>query len=77
MKLKKDIEGYALIMAAKKCTGDVIFQSAEGDILNLKSVLSQYLFVTAAIQADFLSAGRVECTNAADYERLSDFLVKE
>ena len=40
MKLKQNIDVNAFLEAAKKCDNEVFFQTTEGDILNLKSLLS-------------------------------------
>ena len=44
MKLKENIDFIDFIKKIKTCKGDVYFCTLEGDRLNLKSVLSQYIF---------------------------------
>ena len=56
---------------------DVFFYSNEGDILNLASTLSQYVFCSIAGQESILESGTIRCENPADYETLSDFLCEE
>ncbi len=44
-KLKKDTDLAKFLIAVKACKNDVFFDSNEGDILNLASTLSQYVFL--------------------------------
>lgn len=60
--------------AAKNCTGDVFFHSVDGDIINLKSLLSQYVLASIACKPGLLRNARVVCTQDEDYAKLSDFL---
>lgn len=46
MKLKKNIEFSALLDALQRCREDVYLDTAEGDHLNLKSTLSQFVFAS-------------------------------
>lgn len=46
MKLKKNINVQAFLETVKKCDGNVYFKTIEGDQLNLKSLLSQYILVS-------------------------------
>lgn len=48
MKLKPNVNIPAFLQAVQSCRGEVCFATQEGDILNLKSVLSQFVF-TAVI----------------------------
>ena len=47
-KLKKDTDLAKFLIAVKACKNDVFFDSNEGDILNLASTLSQYVFCSIA-----------------------------
>lgn len=47
MKLKKRFDITAFMDAVQHCTKDVYFDTADGDHLNLKSVLSQFVFASA------------------------------
>ena len=47
MRLKKDVSTVNFINRVEQCTGEVIYETAEGDRLNLKSQLSKYLFLVA------------------------------
>lgn len=48
MKLKKNINYSEFFRTVQTCEGEVILETPEGDQLNLKSTLSQFVF-TAAI----------------------------
>ena len=63
-----------LIEAAKDCTGNVFFHCEGGDIVNLKSLLSQYVLASIACKPGLLKNARVVCTQDEDYARLADFL---
>lgn len=76
-KLKKDADLTKFLIAVKSCKEDVFFYSDEGDILNLASTLSQYVFCSIAGQESLLESGTVRCENPADYELLADFLCEE
>ena len=47
MKLKKNLDIIAFMSAIEKCGDDVYFETAEGDHLDLKSTLSQFVFASA------------------------------
>ncbi len=74
MKLKEGFEMAAFMDVAKNCTGDVFFHSTEGDIINLKSLLSQYVLASIARKPKLLDNAQVVCTKDEDYTRLADFL---
>lgn len=77
MKLKKDADIAKFLIAVKSCEGDVFFESSEGDVLNLASTLSQYVFCSVAAQPSFLDNGMIRCNEDADYEALAQYLMKE
>lgn len=76
-KLKKDADLAKFLIAVKSCKDDVFFDSSEGDVLNLASTLSQYVFCSIAGQESLLENGTIRCNNSADYTLLSDFLCEE
>lgn len=77
MKLKRLDQYLDFIMAVQDCEADVYFNSAEGDHLNLHSVLSQYLFASICGNRRFLEAGEVECDHLADVKRQQPFFCIE
>ncbi|MBR7016355.1 MAG: polya polymerase [Lachnospiraceae bacterium] len=75
MKLKK-LENYLeFIKTAQKCGGEVFFNSAEGDRLNLKSTFCRYLFASVCGDREFLAGGEIVCSDDADYQILASYLV--
>ncbi len=75
MKLKESVDVKAFLDAAKSCGGDVFFQTTEGDILNLKSLLSQYVLMTILGKNSLLKDSRIICVQESDYEKLADYLM--
>lgn len=77
MKLKQNIDLSAFIKCVEKCDGNVIFETSEGDRLNIKSTLSQFVFAAFIGGTISRPSGVVVCENERDYEHLSDFLTEE
>lgn len=57
-----------------KCKGEVYFSSKDGDVLNLKSALSQYVFATVCNSPDFCLLGEISCDSDEDRELLKKYL---
>ena len=76
MKLKPLDQYIDFIEAVQTCAAYVYFCSEEGDRLNLKSTLSQFLFASICGDRDYLRGGTVLCQNSTDYDRLSSYLVE-
>lgn len=74
MKLKQLKQYIDFFEAVQTCAADVYFCSDEGDRLNLKSKLSQFLFASICGDRDYLRGGSVVCQNEDDYDRLSSYL---
>ena len=74
MNLKEDCNMGDFIEAAKDCVGEVFFHSAEGDIINLKSLLSQYVLSSIACKSGLLKNAHIVCTQDEDYAKLAEFL---
>ena len=74
MRLKENTDLIEFIKTTKKCRQDVFFRTAEGDRLNLKSTLSQYLFSVMSGNRELLENGEIECQEAADYQMLEGYL---
>lgn len=75
MKLRENIDIIAFLKKVKTCRMDVYFNSAEGDHLDLKSDLCQYVLAASAHSSPLVREGTVECMDASDYERLGAFLM--
>lgn len=76
MRLRKDISIPALIRGIRKCSGEVYFTTSEGDVLNLRSPLSTYVFmavISDSTQKNPLN-GEIKCQNPEDYDVLQPFL---
>ena len=75
MKIKKSADLAAFLQRAQSCRHDVYFDTAEGDHLNLKSMLSQFVFAAVAGKLDELSYRIV--ADEEDRELLSPYLSEE
>lgn len=74
--LKRPIDTITFINAVKNCSGDVFLQTKEGNHLNLKSSLCQYIFAFASISdstEDFFKNAELTCDLQEDYRLLSDY----
>lgn len=60
--------------AVRECQGQVLYFSEEGDQLNLKSSLCQFLFSSALLNNPMLLNGRIVCERDEDMLRLQPFL---
>lgn len=74
MHLRKDIDITKFMEDIKKCTGSVHYKTLEGDILDLSSTLSQFIFCTIAIQPQHWNTGIVCCDKKEDYSILGKYL---
>ena len=61
------------IKAIEKCKGDVYLETSEGDILNLKSKLSQMLGLATILSSTEVAEATVRCTNPEDETMLFRF----
>lgn len=77
MKLKKNFDSISFFKAVRQCSGDVWFCTVEGDRLNLKSVLSQFLFSTLITNKPLLGSGFLQFENAEDRTILELFCTKQ
>lgn len=73
MKLKEKLDLTAFFDAVRLCEGRVWFRTREGDCLNLKSQLSQYLFVAAWLEPSRPLDGELTCDRAEDQPLLEPF----
>lgn len=72
--LRDDIDLAAFFSAVNRCNGEVIFLSTQGDRLNLKSALCQYLFTSVYLHRDIELDGTISCEDSADEALLRPFL---
>ena len=73
MRLKEGLDLVAFVRRVKECKGDVFLETEEGDQLNLKSALSQYVFVVLTEQREILRNSIVAC-DSEDQEKLAEFV---
>ena len=71
--LKQPISMSKFLLAVDRCEGEVTFESTEGDILNLKSQLSKYLFLAAAPDTKYLMSGKISC-KSEDASVLTEYI---
>ena len=57
-----------------ECTGTVELVSSEGDRINLKSRLSQYISMVRLLDAEFVKELELVASDPADVERLMRFM---
>lgn len=72
--LRENVNLTAFFSAVNRCKGEVIFLSAEGDQMNLKSTLCQYLFTSAYLHREIRLDGTISCGNPEDAVLLEPFL---
>lgn len=77
MKLKKGVNINEFFETANKGGGDVFLQTTEGDILNLKSLLSRYAVMSIMGNRHLLDSAEIVCVQEEDYKRLAEFLEAE
>ena len=73
MRLKADVNVTEFIRQVERCSQDVFLQTEE-DNLNLKSTLSQYVFVVIEENPGVRGKAQVVCEDEADYELLGAYL---
>ena len=76
MRFRKEIAAQPLLDAVSRCAGEVIFTTPEGDRLNLKSKLCQYVFSLILQNREVMAAAEIVCSNPEDYCLLGDYLEK-
>ena len=65
-----DFDFSKLMEFAAEAQGDVFLKTTEGDVLNLKSRLTQLLVLSGAISKGTLEEATVVCHNKEDESRL-------
>lgn len=77
MKLKSNINCTEFFKRASECQGDIFYHTVEGDHINLKSVLSMYIFAMISTNPGYQLNGEIICDNKNDYEQLADYLIPD
>lgn len=77
MKLKENIDYAEFFRTVQKCAGEVLLVTPEGDRLNLKSTLSQFVFAAAVRGNLNFKDAELRLANPADTSRLEAFTREE
>ncbi len=77
MKILNITEPRRFFAAVNACPGRVELVTAEGDRLNLKSTLCQYIAITQMFEDERMAAAELVVSDPDDFERLRPFLVTE
>ncbi len=75
MKITNISDPKRFFAAVNACLGRVELVTQEGDRLNLKSALCQYIALTQMFQDERISSVELVVSDPADFERLKPFLV--
>ncbi len=74
MRIKPNANIVNFLRQVQKCSGEVLFETPEGDCIALKSTLSQYIFCAIASNSSLLQNGTIRFLQEADREILEDYL---
>ncbi|HWQ58246.1 MAG TPA: polya polymerase [Clostridia bacterium] len=77
MKITNIAEPKRFFAAVNACPGRVELVTQEGDRLNLKSALCQYIALTQMFQDERITDVELVVSNPADFDRLRPYLVIE
>lgn len=75
MKLRPGINLIKFLDAVRLCKGDILLSTDEGDRLNLKSTLSQYIFVSMETKHEFFETSDIACEKEEDLDLLKPYLL--
>lgn len=76
MHLLPNVNVQEFLKVVATCEGDVVFETPEGDMMNLKSELCRYVFASNADSTFRIMHGDITCKNPDDATRLSAFLAE-
>lgn len=77
MDIKEIVNIKDFFKAILKCKGDVELVTGDGDKLNLRSTLCQYLAVTQMFDEENQLQWELSLSEPSDYEILKPFIVKK
>ena len=77
MKLKENIDYSEFFRSVQKCAGEVLLVTPEGDQLNLKSTLSQFVFAAAVRGNLHLAGAKLLLAVPGDTQKLSAYTVED
>ena len=73
MHIKRSANLLDFLKAINICEADVLFCTKEGDVLNLRSELSRYVFAAIAPNAELVYSAEIICKNEQDYALLEAY----
>ena len=74
MFLKSDADIIKLIKSVRQCKGDVHLLTEEGDNMNLKSKICQYVAIAMVAKPELLVRAQIVCDNKEDEPVLGEFV---
>lgn len=77
MKIKNITEPRKFFEAVASCSGSVELLTSEGDRLNLKSTLCQYIALTQMFEDEKMLGLELKLSDESDAEKLIAFLIME
>lgn len=77
MKLTENIDYSEFFRAVQTCSGEVLLVTPEGDQLNLKSTLSQFVFAAAVRGNLDLAGAKLLLEVPGDTRKLSAYTVED
>lgn len=75
MLIRDIVEPAAFFKAVNACNGRIELVTAEGDRLNLRSTLCQYIALTQMFQDKRVEGIELVMSDPADYARLEKYLI--
>lgn len=73
MRLKKDADVVEFMRGIKSCKGGIFFESPE-DRIDLKSILSRYVFISILGNRKLIESGEICCEDTEDFKKLEPYL---
>lgn len=77
MLLNPNANYFDFLEQVSNCSGTVLLQTPQGDILNLRSELCRFIFACAATNKTLLSGAEIQCACQEDYLLLTPFLLDD
>lgn len=72
--LKPKISIADFSRAVNRCVGEVTYETPDGDILNLKSELSKYIFLALSMDTSHAKTGKISCSTE-DATLLTEYIL--
>lgn len=73
MELKENIDYPAFWKTVRSCESDVIFITKDGDNLNLRSTICQFILTVYLSNGNHSFRGQIQCRSEKDARLLKDF----